>query len=127
MAEQVWNIGEVITLDLLVTDPSTGLGLTGQSSYITTYVRSGSTGRYWNGSSWQVIPANLALSEVSSSNEPGRYSLLLLTDISLSADKLYVYYKISNPPTVEGSDVEVHLIRDSSVGAVNVYESESVE
>lgn len=116
-----WSTGDDIIIDLFVGDPSTGLGLTGQSGFITLTIEKRSTGKFWNGSTY-VASATLSMTEVDSSNSPGLYRYVLDSSGNLSEEQFFVHASISNPPTIEGDDYSIHITKD--VTTVNLYESE---
>lgn len=119
---RIWAIGQDIIIDTIITDPSTALGLTGQASFITLRIRRGSDDRYWDGNNWVVGAASLTMTEFDATNEPGRYVYTLSgSGANTSANTYFAYANISNPPTIEGDDTEMHLSRDFTV---RVYESE---
>lgn len=117
----VWDINENIIANILVTDPSTGLGLTGQASYITLKIRRTSDDKYWNGSNWKSSVQTLSVTETDAANEPGLYTYTLTGNNS--ANKYFFHITISNPPTIEANDSEIHVSRDLTV---RVYESEPI-
>lgn len=122
MAGQVWNINEDIIIDILITDPNTGLGLDGQVSYMNVKIRRASDNLYWNGTKWAAGVTELTPSESDSVNEPGRYVYILPGSTgNTSANKYYIYVGISNPPLIEGNDTEVHISRSTDL---RVYEAE---
>lgn len=119
----IWNVDDDIIIDLFVTDPNTGQGLTGQSSFITLTIEKKSNGRFWNGSSYVVSLYNLSMTEVDSTNSPGLYRYTLDGSTgNAEAEQYFVHANINNPPTVEGDDYSIHVSRE--VTSVNVYESE---
>jgi len=120
----IWNINDDIIIDLLLVDPNSYRWLTGQASNITLRIRRGSDNLYWNGTSWVSGSVDLSFTEFNSTYEPGRYVYTLSgTTANTTADIYYAYADISNPPTIEGTVLEVHVSRDTDV---NLYESEPV-
>ena len=120
----VWNIGDDVVIELSVLDPNTSLGLTGQSSFITLTIKRASDSKYWTGSTYTTTFTTLTMTEVDATNEPGRYRYTLAGGAgNPTANKYYVHSTISNPPTIEGDDYEIHVSRDLTV---NVYETEPV-
>lgn len=118
----IWNIGEDIIIELFVGDPSTGLGLTGQTAFITLTIQQSTSGKYWNGSSYVTGVFSLSMSEVDSTNSPGLYRFTLPAAVGNAiANKYFMHTSVSNPPTVEGDDYSIHVSRDTEV---KIYESE---
>ena len=117
-----WDINEAITIDLLVLDPLTGLGLTGQTSFITLKIRRSSDNKYWTGSAWSSSVSTVSMIEVDLTNEPGRYIYTLSAVANAQADRYFVFSNVNNAPTLVGDDMETHVSRDLSV---KVYESEA--
>jgi len=118
----IWNIGENITIDLFVGDPNTGLGLTGQASFITLTIEKSSISQFWNGTQYVASLFSLTMTEVDSTNSPGLYRFTLSGSVgNVTADRYFVHAKINNPPTVQGDSYSIHISRDTEV---RVYESE---
>jgi len=118
----IWGVGEDIIIDLFVADPTTGNGLTGQTGFISLTIERRSSGRFWNGSQYQVSIFNLPMGEVDATNSPGLYRYVLDGATgNFEEEQYFVHANVSNFPTVEGDDYSIHISRDASV---KVYESE---
>lgn len=118
----IWNIGQNIITELLILDPSTGEGLSGQVSFITLTIKRDSDAKYWSGTAWVSSRTELTVLEPNATNEPGRYTFTLPGSTgNTKADRYVAFFKIENPPIVEGVDVDVHVSREQDV---RVYESE---
>jgi len=116
----IWDIGEDIIMDTFVGDPNTGLGLTGQTVKITIEKRSIS--QFWTGSAYSVTRTELDMTEVESTDEPGRYRFVLPgSPGNVTADTYFVHSFVRNAPTVEGDDYSIHVSRDLEA---RVYETE---
>lgn len=121
---KLWDVGENITIDLLILDPATALGLTGQASNITLRIRRSSDNKFWTGSAWSSTASSVSVTESDATNEPGRYVYTLLGSTgNTQADRYFVHSRISNAPTIEGDDIELHISKDLTV---RVYEAEPV-
>lgn len=124
MNPNIWEVSEDIIFNLVVTDPSTDLGLDGQAGFIDLTIQRLSDNKYWTGSAWSSTKTVLVMLEADSSNQPGRYIYTLPgTGGNVQADKYLGHTKISNPPTIEGDDYEVHVSRSLTP---RLYESEPV-
>jgi len=120
---KIWDLEEDIIIDMMITNPETARGLTGQVSYIALTIRR-SDGQYWTGSAWTGTVTDLTVSETDSTNEPGRYNYTLDGATgNTTATTYYAYLSIDNPPTIEADGVEIHVSRDL---VVRVYENEPV-
>ena len=121
----IWNISEDILVDLFVGDPNTGLGLTGQSGFITLTIEKRSTSLFWNASAFiSATPVSLTMTEVSSTNSPGLYRFVLSGTTGNTEAAVYLMHaSVNNAPTVEGDTYEIHVSRNTDV---RVYESEPV-
>lgn len=120
----IWNIGDDIISELLVLDPSTGEGLTGKVSKITLTIKRDSDTKYWSGTQWVSSRTELSVFEVDPTNEPGRYTFNLPGSTGNNkADRYVMFFRIDDPPTVEGIDVDVHVSREQDV---RLYESEPI-
>lgn len=118
----VWDVGENIIFEVLVFDPNTGLGLTGQTSFITITIQRANDSRYWSGSAWVTAFTALTVTEVDATNQPGRYTILLPGSTGNTAENRYIVHaRIDNPPTIQGDNYEIHVSRITSV---KIYESE---
>jgi len=118
----IWNVGDDIVLEIFVASPTTGLGLTGQTSYIEVTVRRDSDLKYWTGSSWSLTRTVLSPTEEDVTYQPGRYTYTLPgTAGNVQADRYLFHAEVSNPGTVEGSAYEAHTSREQDV---RMYEAE---
>lgn len=120
----VWGKDVSIIIDLFVGDPSTGEGLTGQTSYIALTIEKASTGNFYNGTSFTAsTPYSLTMTEVDATNSPGLYRYTLPASVNTVVERYYMHSSINNPPTIEGDDYSIHDVRDT---VVRVYEMEPV-
>lgn len=120
----IWDVSEDITIEVFVADPDTGLGLSGQSGFITLTIKRDSDEKYWTGSAWSDTLTNLTTNETDETNEPGRYNYVLSGSAgNVQADRYVAHAKIDNSPTIEGDSYEVHVSR---ITAIRLYESEGV-
>ena len=118
----IWNIDELIPIELFVADPTEGTGLTGQVSNITLTIQRFSDNRYWDGSGWVVSLSPLTVTEVDSTNQKGRYTFTLSAVANAIADKYIAHVIVNNPPLLNNSETyELHVSRNLDV---RVYESE---
>lgn len=118
----IWDIGEDIIFEIFIQDPSTGFGLTGQSSFITLTIQRNSDDKYWNDSSWVVSLSALSATEVDSANQRGRYTYTLSGSAgNTQADRYLLHVIVNNPPTIQADSYEVHVSRNLDV---KIYESE---
>jgi len=118
-----WNIKESIPINIFIADPNSGLALTGQSDFIDLTIKRESDSKYWTGTNWSSTLTTLSVTEVSSTNEPGRYTYTLSSLANVSSSRYVVHVKIDNSPTIVADAYELHVSRDLTV---NVYESEAV-
>lgn len=116
----VWDLNQDIIIEIFVTNPNTSLGLTGQTSFITLTIERNSDSKFWSGSAWGSSSINLTVTEVDSTNQPGRYNYMLTGNTQ--ADRYIAHVNINNPPTIQADAYEVHISRNLDV---RVYESEA--
>lgn len=116
----VWSLNEDVTIDIMVVDPSTALGLTGKSAVIDISIRN-SSGLYFQGGSWGAGFITLNPVEADAVNEPGRYYYTIPGASNIVEDQYYVYVSISDPPTIEAQTAELHVVRDTDI---SLYEME---
>lgn len=102
-ADRQWAVGDTITVDVVITDPYTGLGLTGQTPSL--WLQRASDGLYWTGAAWGAVTA-LSPSEVDATNLPGLYRY---TGPAATEDRYTARAKVDNVPTVQGEAYEVHV------------------
>jgi len=120
--EHTWDVGENIYFEVFVTDPNTGAGLTGQAGFITLTIQKTSDSTYWTGTTWSATYSTLAVTEVDSSTQPGRYRYRLSGLIgNVSEERYFAHSNINNPPTITADDYEVHVSRTTDI---KLYESE---
>ena len=120
------NVHEVdaeIKIEILISDPNTGSGLSGQASFTYVTIQRDSDLRYWTGTSWSATRTTLTPTEVNATTDTGRYTITLPASANDSANRYVVHTRVNNPPTIEGDDYEVHISRSTDV---RVYESEPV-
>ena len=66
------------------------------------------------------------MTEIDAESQPGRYQYLLPAAANNQKDVYVAHANVSNPPTVEGDNYEVHVSRDLITPAdIKVYESEA--
>lgn len=116
-----WNINESIPIRLFVIDPNTGLGLTGQTGFISLTIQRESDSLYWNGSAWISGLFTLTFSETDSVNSPGLYTFVLSAGANNIASRYSVHAKVNNPPLLVGESYEMYVSKDS---IVRLYEAE---
>ena len=119
----LWDIGEAINFEIFVGDPNTGVGLTGQTAYLTLTIQRDSDDKYWSGVSWTAPRTELTPSEVDSVNEPGRYLYTLSSSGNAIATRYVAHANIDNAPTIQADTYEVHVSRETDV---RIYEAEPV-
>lgn len=118
----IWNVGDDIIAELLVLDPINGEPLTGQVPYITLTIKRDSDTKYWSGTAWVASRTELSVFEVDATNEPGRYTFNLPGSTGNNrADRYVMFFRIENPPTIDGANFDVHVSREQDV---RIYESE---
>lgn len=110
MAANTWNIGETVPINLFLLDVDTGLGLTGQTAYITLTIQR-SDNLYWTGLAWGALTL-LTMSEVDSTNAPGRYLYTLSAVGNNQADRYMCHAKVDNTGVLVGENFELHISRD---------------
>jgi len=120
----IWDVGDAINFELFVGDPDTGVGLSGQTSFMTLTIQRDSDSRFWSGTAWVVSRTTVSFTEVDATNEPGRYKYTLsgITG-NVIATRYVGHANINNPPTIEGDSYEVHVSR---ITDVKIYEAEPV-
>ena len=69
----IWDIGEDITINLTVNNPTTDLGMIDQQSFLDLTIQRTSDNKYWNGSAWATTRVLLDMTQADSTNQPGRY------------------------------------------------------
>jgi hypothetical protein len=119
---KVWNIGESIPVDLDIEDPNTGLGLTGQTAYLTLTIQRFSDGYYWSDAltAWASTPAILSFVETDPINQPGRYLYTLPAVANFEADKYEAHANINNPTVITADTYELHVSRDLTLNVYNI-------
>jgi hypothetical protein len=117
----IWDVNEIIPIRLFLMDPNTGLGLTGQVTYIVLTIQRLSDNLYWNETNWDIARTVLHFAEIDSVNSQGLYVYNLPAIANYQADKYEVHASINNPPLIQGDSYEIHVSRSTSV---RVYESE---
>ena len=119
-----WNIGDAIIIEMLIVSPTTGLGLSGQKSYIEVTIQRDSDEKWWTGVQWSATRTTLEATEEDSTNQPGRYTYTLPGAVgNIQEDRYVAHAKVDNAPTVEGSAYEAHISREQDV---RVYETIAV-
>ena len=117
---KIWDIAESIPIDLDIEDPTTSLGMTGQSAYLTLTIQRFSDGYYWSGAAWAVTPTTLSFTEMDATNQPGRYLYTLPSVANLTADRYEAHARIYNPPTITGDTYELHISRNLTLQVYDI-------
>jgi hypothetical protein len=123
---RTWEINKDITVNLFVTDPDTGEGLTGQVSFISLTIRRSVDDFYWTGSIWTSTVTTLTMTENDATNSPGRYSFILDKTGNTQANAYIAHAHIENPPTITGDTYEIHVsqLPFAVASDLRVYEAE---
>lgn len=118
-----WNINESILINIFVSDPNTGEGLTGETNNIFITIQRTSDSRYWSGTGWGSSRVELDVAEVDATNSPGRYTYTLPSSANTSANRYIVYAHIDDSPIIVADSFEMHISRDLTY---KQYESEPI-
>lgn len=117
----VWDINEDIPFELFVVDPVTGLGVTGQTAFITLSIKRLSDDLFWNTTVWASGFAGLSVTEPDATNQPGRYTFVLDGPTGNDQEDVYLFRAVvANPslPNINGENYEQHKSRTSNVVVV---------
>ena len=118
----IWDVLEAITFEVFVGDPNTGAGVTGQIPFLTFTIQRDYDDKYWSGAGWVSALTTVVLTEVDSTNDPGRYNYTLSGSANNLATRYVAHVNIDNPPMFD--DVDSYEVHVSRVTDIRVYESE---